>query len=477
MIRRYLQALPLLSRDARLIVAASALAGFSYAGVFFLLTNLYLLRLDCGAEFIGIYAGTGALSFAAFCIPAGLVGRRFGYRAAMIGGFSVAALGLGLVALAVGLPAPWRPVWLLACCALRELGNSFFTVNASPFLVDVTRPEDRSYAFSVRSVMYTVAGFAGSLVGGLLPRLSAHFLGSSTADPRVYMIPLLLGALLFVPGIVALTRTTRPDSPLKELPPQSRERALRFLVRLRALRVRSVPLGKLGPGGLGGPPGPPVRVPAEAASPPRPGPTLRPLAEVAAPNPPPYAAMGMMALVAVLSNAALAAAMCFYNVYMDSVLRAPTALIGSVAAVCQLLAAGAGLALPAIIHRAGVGRTFLVGAVGMTCSALPLAFVPHWLGAGLGVIGVGALNTIAATAITLYHQELVSSDWRSVISAVHLMASALCWTAMGMGGGYFIVWQGYPAYFAWGAALTGLGSVAFWLYARLHRGEYARRME
>ena len=185
--------------------------------------------------------------------------------------------------------------------------------------------------------------------------------------------------------------------------------------------------------------------------------------------------MGIMVVVAVLTNGALASAMSFYNVYMDTVLRAPTVFIGGAAALCQLFAAAAAVALPAVIGRLGVSRAFVVGAAGMVLSALPLALIPHWLGAGAGVIGVGVMNTIAFPAITLYHQELVSPDWRSMISGVHLMACALAWTALGAGGGFLIVWQGYAAYFLLGAALTALGAGVFWLYARVPRGEYARQ--
>jgi len=478
MIREYLRVLPLLSRDARLVLVASGLAGFSYAGVTFLLANLYLLRLGCGAEFVGIYAGTGALSFAVSCIPAGLVGRRLGYRATMIGGFSVTAAGLGLVGLAVVMPDEWRQPWLLSCCALREFGNAFFSVNANPFLVEITRPEHRSHAFSARSVLGTLGGFTGSLIGGVLPRLSAAALGSSTGDPVVYLIPMLLGVILYLPGIAALARTSRLTKKPGARPALARERAGSALVRLRALRKRAradADRGALssevvGAGAQIPPSG--VRPATEQGSRSRP---LQP--KTSGPHPFPYATMGAMIAVALLTNGALATTMSFYNVYMDTLLKVSTARIGAVAAGCQLVAAVAAVGIPAVISRMGTSRTFVLATMGMAVSILPLALVGHWLGAGAGVIGVGALNTIAFPAITLYHQELVKPDWRSVMSGAHMMASALAWTALGAGGGFLIVWQGYRVLFLLGAALTALGAGVFWLYARVPRGEYAQRMQ
>jgi len=62
----YLQALRQLNRDVRLFLVTAFLFGFGYAGIYFLLVNLYLLRLGYELEFIGLFVATGALSFAVF---------------------------------------------------------------------------------------------------------------------------------------------------------------------------------------------------------------------------------------------------------------------------------------------------------------------------------------------------------------------------------------------------------------------------
>jgi len=77
MIRDYWRAFPLFSRDSWLILVASGLGGFSYQGIYFLVANLFLLRLDYGPVFIGLFVSAGALSFAVFSLVAGPAKRGF----------------------------------------------------------------------------------------------------------------------------------------------------------------------------------------------------------------------------------------------------------------------------------------------------------------------------------------------------------------------------------------------------------------
>ena len=120
----YLQGLERLNRDVRLFMVSALVAGTCYMGLYFLLINLYLLRLGYDIEFIGIFVSTGAFSFAVFSLPAGIAGRHFGSRRPMIFGMSVLMLGLGMLALSAWVPADLRSGWLIFFCALREFGNA-----------------------------------------------------------------------------------------------------------------------------------------------------------------------------------------------------------------------------------------------------------------------------------------------------------------------------------------------------------------
>ncbi len=78
----YLRALGQLNRDVRLFLVSAVAAGICYMGLYFLLINLYLLRLGYSIEFLGLFVSTGAFSFAFFSLPASMVGRRWGWACA-----------------------------------------------------------------------------------------------------------------------------------------------------------------------------------------------------------------------------------------------------------------------------------------------------------------------------------------------------------------------------------------------------------
>lgn len=401
----YLQALRLLSRDVRLYLVTALLFGFSYAGIYFLLVNLYLLRLGYDLEFIGLFVATGALSFAVFSLPAGALCRRWGCRRTMIAGVIVVIVGLGLLSLAALLPPGLRAPWLIFFCALRELGNALYMVGSSPFLMAVTSETERNHAFSVRAALTPLAGFAGSLVGGLLPGWSAALLGLRAEDPVAFLLPLLFAALIFVPGVLALVATR----------------------------------------------------PVEAAPPPRAnGPAERP----------PYGLIAPMAVVGFLYMIASAAYLSFFNVYMDAELSVPTEWIGMLAATGQLLAAPLALTTPLLARRWGNDRAFVALALGTAVSLLPLALLPHWGAAGLGIVGVMVLNAMALPVVSVFHQELVKDTWKPTMSGAFSMAAALGWTAIAALGGFLIGAWGYAPFFMSAAGLTAAGALFFAIYFR-----------
>jgi predicted MFS family arabinose efflux permease len=111
----------------------------------------------------------------------------------------------------------------------------------------------------------------------------------------------------------------------------------------------------------------------------------------------------------------------------------------------------------------------------MALSLLPLALIPHRGAAGLGLMGMMALGSIARPANTVYHQEIVSPGWRAAMSGATTMAAGLSWSVMAFGGGYLITALGYRSLFLTGAGLTVAGALLFWAYFRVPRGELASR--
>jgi MFS family permease len=409
-ITRYLQKLRMFSRDARLFLITYSLWG-GFFGIHRVLFNLYLLRLGYGPEFVGWVNGVGRLTFGLFSLPAGALGGRLGNRRAIIAGMCLGVTGFGLLPLAELIPVALRQGWVLATFSLGWLGGALYVVNGNPFLMGATTTDERNYAFSVRGALIPLAGFAGSLVGGLLPALSVRALGVSLDQPAPYRYPLLFAAALLIPGVPTLLAT-------HEVVTEEGQK----------------------------------RMPKAGAA--------------------PYGLIALLALVVLLWSTAVEGT--FFNIYLDAGLHVPTSLIGVLMAVGQTLAVPSVLIVPLLIERWGQFRAVLVGTIGMALSLLPLALLPHWGAAGLGYVGATALGLVVRPAFTVYTQEIVLPRSRALMSGAVTMAAGVSTSVMAFGGGYLIAALGYPGLFLTGAGLTVIGALLFWVYFRVPCGGPAR---
>jgi MFS family permease len=410
----YLQKLRLFNRDVRLYLFSMALIGLTiYGGIRSMLLNLYLVRLGYGPEFIGLINAAGSLGFSILALPAGALGPRWGTRRMMIAGAAVMVVGCGLFPLAEAVPGAWQRGWLVASNVVAWAGLAMAFVNGLPFLMSATGPEERNHAFSTQLALEPLAGFAGSLIGGFLPGLFASMLGVSLDDPAPYRYPLFISALLLVPALVALmgTREARTEGT------QSR---------------------------------------------------------VADAGPVPYGLLVIMVLVVVPRLAGRTMVTTFFNLYLDTGLRASTSLIGALKAAGQLLAVPAALVVPLLVARWGKYGVISAGSVALAVCMLPLMLVPHWSAAGLGFMGVSALFAITTAPIRVFNQELVSPRWRGAMSGAVMMAAGLSSSATALAGGYIISALGYPSLFLMGLVATAAGAVLFWGYFRVPRGEMVR---
>ena len=415
----YVRTLRRFNRNARLVFLSAALTWFSTFGIYSVLFNLYVLRLHYGPQFVGIVNASGLLSGAVFSLSAGELGRRLGSRRAMIIGLAMATLGYGLVPAAQLLPSGTRAIWLAAAYFCACLGTwAVYIVNVSPFLVSVTGAEERSHAFSVLMALSTAAAFVGALVGGMLPTAFAAITATPLTQPTSYGLSLLCAALLLIPATLAIASTCEPAG---EERAGSMERA---------------------------------------------GDDRRPLG-----------LMAMVAAVLFIRAAGQGSARVFVNVYMDAGLHMPTALIGTLAALGQLIAVPGALATPILATRWGNPRTYVIAVFGASLSLLLLALVPRWEAAALGSIGVTAMFAIASPALTTFEQSLVSQQWRPAMEGTVMMSVNLGRAAMAACGGYIIGYGGYGTLFAVGSALMAAGALAFWSYFRRPRGELAAQVD
>jgi len=404
----YWRALRQFSRNARLYLVSAGVMGFTvFGGIYSLLRGLYLLRLGYGPEFIGLVSGLALLGWALACLPAGAIGRRLGSRRAMILGLGLATLGFVLWPLAELIPAGGRAAWLVLIYLFSDLAIAMYDVNSSPFLMDATTPAERDYVFSVMAALWPIAGFFGSLMGGLLPVAFAALLHTTTQDPATFRYPLLLAGASLCVGVVALY-----------LSDESR----------------------------------PAANPAQDGQ-------ATGNALMAAP----YRIMAFLGVVVLLVGMGEGAARTFFGVYLDAELHTPMVFIGALTAIGQLLAAPAALAMPLAAGSWGHRRVFLWGSVGMAISLLPLALIPHWAAAGLSYMAMIALVSLTRPAVSVYQMGIVPVAWRPTMSGVYTMAIGLSWSAISLSGGFMIAALGYPSFFLASAAITGAGAALFGL--------------
>jgi MFS family permease len=416
MIANYVQRLRQLDRDVWLYLFVWATIGFAYSGVYLVLFNLYLVRLGYGHEFVGVVNGVGLVAMALFSVPAGTLGRRWGTRRMMIAGMALMTIGFVAVPLAELVPLSLRSAWFVMMWCLVSFSAPLFTVNSAPFLMAVTGPEERDYAFSLQGAVFAFAGFGGGLVAGLLPGFIARALTLSLDKPAPFRYGLFLAGAAYIVGFLVLLATRKGDG-VQE-------------------RVKGVASG--------------------------------------ADRTIPLALISIMAIVMVLRATGEWAPNVYFNVYMDIGLDASTVLIGSFVAVARLGSGVAALLMPVLVGLWGKERVIGWGTIGGAVCLLPMVFVPQWGAAGIGFVGAIALSALVVTAYYVYGQELVTPNWQAVMSGAIWMGGGVGGALILIAGGRIITAYGFSSLFLTAAVLTTLGGVLFLSYFRMPRREIAQ---
>jgi len=414
MIAGYFQKLRLFNRNVWLCLVSWTVLGFAYFGIYLVLFNLFLLRLGYGYEFVGLVNGVGMIAFAIFSLPAGILGKRWGPRRMMIAGMGLMTVGFGILPFAEFVPVAWQEGWFLWTWSLVSLSAPLFTVNSAPFMMGATSPEERNHAFSLQGALFSLAGFAGSLVAGFLPDLFSVNLALPSYHPAPFRYSLFLAGASLIIGMLTILATRE------------------------------------------------VNLEQEQES----------VSKIAGPIP--LALIGMMGFVALLRMTGESAPNIFFNVYLDTELHASTALIGSLVAICRLIAGVAALSMPLFVTRWGKERVIGWGMLGVALSILPLALIPHWGAAEIGFIGVMTLSAIVFAAFFVYGQELVSPGWQAIMSGIIATGGGVGGSFIVIFGSHIITAYGYDSFFLTTAILTTAGGLLFLGYFHKPRGELAR---
>lgn len=428
MLLNYFRTLRNLNRNVLLYLAATALIGFSFdGGVFTVLFNLYLVRLDFGPEFIGQVAAAGLLAFSLASLVAGGLGERWGYRAMMVLGLVLIIAGGMLLPLGEVLPERWLAASIFTLYILMLTGVGFYFVNAVPFVMSISSDHERYQAFSMQTALIALAAFTGSLAGGFLPRFFALQLGLDPQDPAAFRYPLVFAAAMLLPSIWLLFR----------IRPASAETHVETPVAVEEHPTNAV-----------------------AVAPSRFG-LYSPV----------IITLVLLSVVRFFQVSGNATVTTFFNVYMDTELSVPTAQIGLLAACARLIGVFAALSTPLLIVRWGAPRTVLMASIVGTLSILPLAIFPFPVTAGLGYIGVVAISSMRYPAFMIFSTAMVPPNWRGTLAGVGEFSGGLSFTGLAFVGGSMAEIYGFGTLFMLGGALTLVGTLLFYIWFMLPRNK------
>lgn len=169
-ISRYVNRIGMLSSNAKLYLIATILRGFSF-GIWGVIFYLYL-NLDAigfQPDFIGNMFTAGALATGLMAMPAGIFYERIGPKRALLIGSTANFISLIQI-------ITLESAILLFASILSSLISTLGWVASSPFMMENSRQEERTYLFSLNWSLMITMSVVGSFVGGILPNLFNSFL-------------------------------------------------------------------------------------------------------------------------------------------------------------------------------------------------------------------------------------------------------------------------------------------------------------
>jgi len=414
MLGRILSPLRAMNPQARLFFAVLVGLTFVVDGLYSVLLNLYLLRLDYGTDFIGLVNAVGLLTFGLASLPAGILGTRMSTTALMKFGALLCLLGGLLLPMAEWLPPGWRELGLALPPALMFGGFAFFFVNGAPYLINVVDDAYKHQAFALKAAHWSLAGFAGSLAGGVLPGVIAGLHNWTLQDPSPYRITFALASV-----VLALAA---------------------------ALSLRILPL-------------PPKAAPARHERKDRRDGARGGWATSI------LTLIVIMTVIRLFQVSSSATAMVYFNVYMDQHLAVSTALIGSMAAIGRLTGVPTALLTPALVKRWGDAGVVIGASMLATLCLIPMALAAHWLSASFGYIGAVSMMAVRFTAFTVYILDLVPRRHQALMAGTGEAAAGLSFAMMALGGGLLLTAFSFRDLFLLGTLFGFIGTALFWLYA------------
>ncbi len=148
--------------NARLYLSSTILTGAAL-GVYRLLFNFYALSLGMDESILGGLITAGSLTALLAALPMGYLADSLGRKGSLL-------LGGGLTAISILIMVIWPSQTVFYVMnVVMGLAQSLAAVSVSPFLVENSGEEERTYLFSLNQGLQMTAASVGNWVGGSLP--------------------------------------------------------------------------------------------------------------------------------------------------------------------------------------------------------------------------------------------------------------------------------------------------------------------
>jgi MFS family permease len=165
--------------NARLYLVSVILTGAAL-GVYRLLSNFYVLSLDFDQNLLGQLITITSMTALLTAVPMGFLADRLGRKNSLLLSGALVSFGILMTVL-----VPSRPIFY-AMNALIGMAQGLAAVTMSPFLLENSGEQERTYLFSLSSGLQMAAASVGNSVGGYLPTWIGQWQAVSATSSSAY---------------------------------------------------------------------------------------------------------------------------------------------------------------------------------------------------------------------------------------------------------------------------------------------------
>ena len=208
----YWKRVSLFSPNARLFLVSIILTGAAL-GIYRLLFNFYVLSLDMDASVAGQLTSATSMTALVLALPMGYLADILGRKKAFVFGGVAVCLSIAGVVL-------WPTKGMLFGMSIFSgAAQSLSMITMSPFLLENSGAEERTYLFSLASGSQMTASFVGNAIGGNLPSWLAARQGVLPTSSTAYAGALAIVAVVAIIGVgpfffMKMPRLKKPERAL-----------------------------------------------------------------------------------------------------------------------------------------------------------------------------------------------------------------------------------------------------------------------